>query len=408
MALLYHAGSDPVRAFYGTDTRAAPLLVGVILAFVWHPSALSGTPGRWAPVALDVVGTFALLMVILNFTGVHDFDSGLYNSGGFLLVAVWSGLLIAALAHPAARIGSLLAAPPMLWLGLRSYSIYLWHWPVVTLTRAHQDVPIGGPILTILQFAAVALLAELSFRYVEEPFRLRSKMPSAPSWLRVGRPALAAGVVATVLLIGYSGIVGTAGPSRPEVAQAKTPDRAQPLDSSGVLAIGDSVMVGAAPELEQRLGTNLILNAAISRQADDVIALLDGYRAAGQLPDTVVLQLGNNGPLLSEQMDELQEALRDVERIYLVNVEAPVSWEGESNGALEDAAEEWSNTTLLDWHEVANSDRGLTFDGIHLTPPGVQAYTDLIVDALVADIGPDVLASPEPPPAAAAQPGDTA
>src|SRR4051794_40963355 len=209
--------------------------------------------------------------------------------------------------------------------------------------------------------------------------------------------ALGVGVVATVLIIGYSGIVDTGGSElRAEVAHAKTPDRPdQQTTSSTVLAVGDSVMVGAAPELEQRLGDNLVLNAAISRQADDVIALLGGYRAAGQLPDTVVLQLGNNGPLLSDQMDELHAALRGVDHIYLLNDEAPVSWEGESNGALQDAAGEWENTTLLDWHDVANSDSSLTFDGIHLTPSGVQAYANLVVDALVSDLGSDVLASPE-------------
>jgi peptidoglycan/LPS O-acetylase OafA/YrhL/lysophospholipase L1-like esterase len=403
MALLYHAGHDPVRAFYGTDTRAAPLLVGVFLAFVWNPSTLGNTAGRWAPVLLDAVGAFALLMVILNFTGVHDFDSGLYNNGGFLLLAFWTGLLVGVLAHPAARLGRLLATPPLLWVGLRSYSIYLWHWPVVTLTRAHQDVPLGGPILTILQFAVVAVIADLSFRYVEEPFRLRTKMPSAPSWLRVGRPALAVVVAATVLIIGYSGIVSTGGSDlRTEVAHAKTPDRPnRETTSTSVLAIGDSVMVGAAPELEQRLGDNLVLNAAISRQADDVIALLEGYRASGQLPDTVVLQLGNNGPLLSDQMDELHDAMRGVEHIFLINDEAPVSWEGESNGALQDAADEWENTTLLDWHDIANSDSSLTSDGIHLTPSGIEAYSNLIVDALASDLGSDVLASPEAPAEAA-------
>jgi hypothetical protein len=110
-------------------------------------------------------------------------------------------------------------------------------------------------------------------------------------------------------------------------------------------------MVGAAPALERRLGSSLVLNAAISRQADDVVALIDGYRAAGRLPDTVVLQLGNNGPLLSEQMGDLREALRGVDHIFLVNVQAPVSWEDESNGALSDAADSWPNTTLLDCHK---------------------------------------------------------
>ena len=393
MALLYHVGSDPVRAFYGTDTRAAPLLVGVVLAFVWNPTTLGTRAGRWAPLVLDAVGVVALWLVILDFTRLHDFDSGLYR-GGFLLLAIWTGLLVAVLAHPAAQIGRLLATPPMLWLGLRSYSFYLWHWPVVILTRPGLDVPLHGPGLTILQFAAVAGLSELSYRYVEQPFRLRTGLPSTPEWLRRGRPALAAAVVATVLVVGWSGIVPEGGNHlAAEVAHAKTPARPAAAGTARVLAVGDSVMVGAAPELERRLGSALVLNAAISRQVDDVVALLEGYRAAGRLPDTVVLQLGNNGPLLSEQMGELHDALRGVDHIFLVNVQAPVSWEDESNGALRDAADSWANTTLLDWNRLANSDDDLTFDGIHLTPAGVRAYAGLIVDGLESEIGPGVLQS---------------
>jgi peptidoglycan/LPS O-acetylase OafA/YrhL/lysophospholipase L1-like esterase len=392
MALLYHPGSDPIRAFYGTDTRAAPLLVGVILAFVWNPNTLGTRAGRWAPLILDLVGVVALWLVILDFTRLHDFDTGLYR-GGFLLLAIWAGLLVAVLAHPAGRIGPLLASPPLLWLGLRSYSFYLWHWPVVILTRPDLDVPIQGPGLTILQFAAIAGLSELSYRYVEQPFRLRTGLPSTPEWLRLGRPALAAGIVLTVLLIGWSGIVPKGGGNRfeAEAAHAKTPARPAGAEAPQVLAIGDSVMVGAAPALERRLGSSLVLNAAISRQADDVVALIEGYRAAGRLPDTVVLQLGNNGPLLSEQMGDLREALRGVDHIFLVNVQAPVSWEDESNGALSDAADSWPNTTLLDWNKLANSDRDLTFDGIHLTPAGVRAYVGLIVDGLESELGPSVL-----------------
>jgi peptidoglycan/LPS O-acetylase OafA/YrhL len=392
MGLLYHVGSDPVRAFYGTDTRAAPLLVGVVLAFVWNPTTLRTPRGRWAPLILDLAGVVALWLVILDFTRLHDFDTGLYR-GGFLLLAIWTALLVAVLAHPAARIGRVLSVPPLLWLGLRSYSFYLWHWPVVILTRPDQDVPLHGPLLTILQFAAVAGLAELSYRYVEQPFRLRTGLPSTPDWLRLGRPALAAGIVAVVLLIGWSGLVASGGGSRfeAEVAHAKTPARPGGEEDARVLAIGDSVMVGAAPELERRLGSALVLNAAISRQADDVVALIEGYRAAGRLPDTVVLQLGNNGPLLSEQMGDLRDALRGVDHIFLVNVQAPVSWEDESNGALSDAADSWPNTNLLDWNKLANSDRDLTFDGIHLTPAGVRAYVGLIVDGLESELGPAVL-----------------
>jgi peptidoglycan/LPS O-acetylase OafA/YrhL len=397
MGLLFHPGSDPIRAYYGTDTRAAPLLVGVALALVWSPWALSGRTGRWAPVALDVGGSFALLMVILDFTNVQEFDTGLYR-GGFLLLALWTGLLVAALAHPAARIGRVLGIKPMLWLGLRSYSFYLWHWPVLMLTRPGVDVPIHGTVLTLLQLGFVLVLSDLSYRYVEDPFRRRGTVPSLPGGLRFTRPALAAAVVGTVVLVGWSGIFGSGGPSRLETEVARAEARAQQIEAAqgtdvrpGILAIGDSVMVGAAPELQKRFGPAITISADIGRQQADVLALIQGYQAAGELPAVVIIQMGNNGPLIEDEMDEIRDALSDVSHIFLVSDEVPRSWEQESNETILNAAASWPRTELIDWNTLANSRGDLTFDGIHLTPEGVDAYTDLIVDAVRSEVDPELL-----------------
>ncbi|HSD24880.1 MAG TPA: acyltransferase [Solirubrobacterales bacterium] len=116
--------ANPNRVFYGTDTRATPLLVGVALAFLWHPDRLRATTGRLAPAVLDAIGAFGLSMVVITFMTVHDYDLSLY-SGGFLLLSLWSALLIAALAHPAAQIGRVVGNAAMRWLGLRSDSFYL-------------------------------------------------------------------------------------------------------------------------------------------------------------------------------------------------------------------------------------------------------------------------------------------
>ena len=149
MAILFDP-ANPNRVFYGTDTRATPLLIGVALAFFWHPERLKAKTGTLAPVALDAIGAIGLSMVVITFLTVHDYDSSLYH-GGFLLLSIWTAMLIAALAHPAASIGRTLGNPGMRWLGLRSYSFYLWHWPVLELTRPGIDVPLHGPVLFALQ-----------------------------------------------------------------------------------------------------------------------------------------------------------------------------------------------------------------------------------------------------------------
>ena len=92
----------------------------------------------------------ALGYIVLSFIHVHDYDLALCH-GGYLWLALVTALLLAVLAHPAARLGGLLGQPPVLWLGLRSYSFYLWHWPVLALTRPGIDVALPRGVLIPLQ-----------------------------------------------------------------------------------------------------------------------------------------------------------------------------------------------------------------------------------------------------------------
>ena len=152
---------DASRVYYGTDTHAVGLLAGVALALAWSPWDLRrGTPGRWTGPILDTVGVLGLGYVVLCFIHVHDYDLALFH-GGYVWLSLATVLLIGVLAHPAARLGGLLAQRPMTWLGLRSYSFYLWHWPLLALTRPGIDISLARGILIPLQLVATLGLAEL-------------------------------------------------------------------------------------------------------------------------------------------------------------------------------------------------------------------------------------------------------
>jgi peptidoglycan/LPS O-acetylase OafA/YrhL len=390
MIVLFSPGGID-RDFYGTDTRAVGLLLGVALAMVWHPSRLRPITGRGARWILDGVGLLALAMILRTFLTVHDFDPGLYH-GGFLLLAFWTALLVGVLAHPAARLGTVLGNPPLVWLGLRSYSFYLWHWPILMLTRPDIDVPLHGPFLVILQLGATLAAADISYRYVEQPFRQRRGSKAAPAWLGIGRPALAAAVAATVLVVGWSGLVsgGRAPGLRTDVANAQASRDesgiAQPTglrDPPRVLAIGDSVMAGAADTLRREFKGEAIVDAQEGRQPWDYPTVVQSYRAAGQLPNDVIVQIGNNGPVYSDELVDLRDSLAGVDHVYLVNVEVPRSWEDEVNSELSTfAAEEWPEATVIDWHTEAADNANLTYDQIHLTPQGERLYASLIEQAI--------------------------
>jgi peptidoglycan/LPS O-acetylase OafA/YrhL len=394
---------DASRVYYGTDTHAVGLLLGVALALVWSPWDLRrGSPGRWTGPVLDALGVLALGYVVLSFVEVHDYDLGLFH-GGYLWLALFTAILIGVLAHPAARLGGLLALPPIVWLGLRSYSFYLWHWPVLALTRPGIDVSMPRGILIPLQLIAVLALAELSYRFVEIPFRRRREAagPGAASWQRYARPALLAGVPAVVLLVGWSGIVSSGEHGLAASAAASTAEFAkvevEPHRGGGhragagasrrsrpprIVAFGDSVMIGAKERLATRLGTRFSMNAKVGRQADEFVELARRLKAGGGRIDALILQMGSNGPLYSDEMEDLRRATSKVGVLLLVNDQAPVPWIEESNDKLEEAARAWPHTELVDWASVAREHDRLTWDEIHLTPAGAGVYTRLLTRAV--------------------------
>src|SRR5215207_5907483 len=195
MALLYRPEMDPSRLYFGTDTRATGLLIGAALAVVWTPElrrtrsrvpscptvrcfGLERTWGRFrrqwgwtAPVLLDALGLAALGTLAFLCLRLGEFDPPLYR-GGLASVSLATAALIMALTHPQTRIGSTLLGYWLLrWIGVRSYGIYLWHWPVFMVTRPGLDVPLDGWPLLALRLAVTIVLADLSYRYVETPIR---------------------------------------------------------------------------------------------------------------------------------------------------------------------------------------------------------------------------------------------
>ena len=143
-------------------------------------------------------------------------------------------------------------------------------------------------------------------------------------------------------------------------------------------------MVGAKEQLAAHLGRGFSMNAKVGRQVSEVIALARQLKAGGHRPDALIVQIGNNGPLYGEEMDALRTATSEAGHVFLVNDHAPVSWAGESNDHLAQAAKEWPHTSLIDWSAAAKSRDGLFWDGIHLTPDGAGVYARLIAAAVHA------------------------
>jgi peptidoglycan/LPS O-acetylase OafA/YrhL len=426
MWALYTPGADTSRIFYGTDTRAAPLLIGVLLAFAWKPSSMPAWRGAQARRALDAVSLLAFAAVIYMFIAVHDYDQSVYR-GGFLVLALCAALLLATIVHPVSTLGRALAHPLPRWLGERSYGLYLWHWPVMVFTRPGVDVHLARGVLIPAQAAATVLLAAVSYRFLERPIRtgalrrLRLRTPRLLAQPRTPFALSGIGIAALLALValtpqgfaalppGFSRsalassqhasthlVLHLDRPAVPPAPARRSPQlprpapgskhhqKLWPIPHSGpILAVGDSVMLGASTALQSALGPALHIDAVVSRQPEQTIARLFAYRAAGSLPRRVIVHIGDNGPVYYADLLRLRAALAGVPLVVIVNVRVATSWQGEVNSELPQVVQGWHEATIADWYD-ASAAGGTVADGTHTTVGGARLFAALIARALSA------------------------
>ena len=182
-ALLYSPWSDPSRIYYGTDTRLATPLLGALLALATRPWLWRRSMPAGRRRALTGAGVIALILLGGACAVADDQSPWLYR-GGFLVVAILSGVLAIAAAHPAAGLGKVLGVPPLRWLGERSYAIYLWHWPIFVLTVPGTGINLNQTADVIVRVAATLIFADLSYRYVEKPLRGGAIGRALAAWRR--------------------------------------------------------------------------------------------------------------------------------------------------------------------------------------------------------------------------------
>ena len=235
MGWLYDPSQDPSRVYYGTDTRAQALLVGAALAFLLDRSVASKIPR-----GLEVVGALGLIVCLAFFHFATDRADWMYR-GGYILMAIAAACAIAVAATAERRSPTvrLLSSAPLVWIGARSYGLYLWHWPVYVLLDAERTgLPDEGVSLLLLRLAVTFVVSALSYRFVEAPIRERKLSPRAERW---GLVACVVGLVVAIPLVtvvfapapkGLAAIPGDGEILGPVV---------QDPDALRVLVVGDSV-----------------------------------------------------------------------------------------------------------------------------------------------------------------------
>jgi peptidoglycan/LPS O-acetylase OafA/YrhL len=428
MAILYAHGGDPSRVYYGTDTHLTALLVGAALALTW-PLAKVATAPREFTRRLDFLGMAGLAVLAWAIGHLSGADPVVYPAGLALAALAAGALVLAATAGGA--VGALLSMRPLRWLGIRSYGIYLWHWPVIALIAAASGPGPAAAWLWVVEACLAIVLAAASWKWIEAPIlrdgfratfgayrRLLSESIRAARQSPVHvLPAVAAVAAATVACTAGYGVLNppatqTSSLMR-QVAQGERVSAASQVQStprtvSGatpapgrapatgtarhrripgwqVTAIGDSVMLASAVQLQKML-PGIYIDAQVSRQMGAGVADVKILADRGRLRQVVVVGLGTNGTVTDSQIRQLVREIGPRRTLVLVNTYEARPWEHADNGVLAAAGRRYPNVVLADWLATIGHHRSLLWgDGVHPRPPGARLYARMLVAAIEGD-----------------------
>jgi peptidoglycan/LPS O-acetylase OafA/YrhL len=423
MAVLYSADTA-TRVYYGTDTHFFGLAIGAVLAFVavnWPTRALEWP--RWQRTVLGLVGPIALVGILV-IAAVMNENAAVTFQGGLAVVSLLSVVVIATLLVPGTLLGRVLDWAPLRWIGERSYGLYLWHWPVFLLVIAGlptwihegwQGWALGGIALAITVAAAA-----LSYVLVEQPIRrqgFRGAWTRFATWFLGARHKFVAGVTAVFLVLcagivtvsavaadpgqGETELLVAAGQQALEQAGAQqdaaTPEPTddpgaepateddgppKPVGGDQITAIGDSVMLAAAPTLYQKF-PGIYVDAAVSRSIYVAPAIIRSLIKKDKLRQVLVLALGTNGPIDRRVLDQIRNLIGPDRLMVVVNVQAPRNWTAGVNTVLSAFALYYRDVELANWHDaVQPSMNVLAGDQIHFGEAGANIFSASIRDAL--------------------------
>lgn len=428
MALLYNPSQDPSRLYYGTDTRAFSLLLGAWLAFI--PERLMNPlrllRGRAAveerPWQLDAVGAVGLVGLALMVGFTNGYTSFQYQ-GGMLLATFLTMMVIAAAVQRDGAISRVLSLPPLVWLGQRSYGIYLWHYPVLLLMNPVADINDTPWWMLIIQVAVVLVASELSYRFVEMPVR-RGALGALVRRVRTEglRPMDAArthpvrcALLALTLAVAFGGVllvpdtsalsaegaavlnggaVSADGSSATESGGADSSAAGQsvagqdgfPAGSYDVLMVGDSVSLRAVPVFEETFSHGHI-DAAKNRQFSAGAETYAGYVQQNLAGKIAVFALGTNGLVTDDAIDSLMATVGSDRIAVFVNTRSPQPWVQATNEAIARAPERYGNARVVDWYGYSAGRNDLfDGDGTHLSASGAREYIDLVYQSIKDDL----------------------
>lgn len=406
------------RIYFGTDTRAFSLLVGVVGAILYPMDRLSERTTKKDNMIYSIVSLVSILVLIGIMINTSEYNTWLYR-GGFLLVAIIGLIIIISSGRQYTFMSKLLSFKPFVFIGKISYSLYLWHFPILVVTTPVSEI--GNPNLfyVTLRIVLIFLVATGSYMFVETPIRklgfvnyinllFKRIMKFKNNTKKI--------IFASTALVAVVFTMGVFGKSVPYLSTAFVTEMSNNKESqfisnnnenntnnssehkddnnnnqegnksedkkySSLLVIGDSLTVDIGEKIKEKY-PGAIIDGKISRQLTAATALADQYANYNNENTAVIFQLGTNGFFTESQVEELVKKF-DKADIYFVNVKVPRTWEKTVNKELDALKERHSDITIIDWYSVANNNQNyFEPDKVHLNSEGVETMVSLIEKSL--------------------------
>jgi len=396
VSLQLDATSTVSHVYFGTDTHSIGLFLGAALAVSWIPQNFKSELSTRAQNFIDFIGVFGLVGILGSFLLIDASSPTAYKIA-FPLAAIFGAAIITSIVHPASRFAPILQNRVLLWIGERSYAIYLWHWVVFQITRPRVDIDGQDWALIALRILVVLALADISLKLVELPIRsgrveywfkgMKYRTESVRKRQKIAVISSISVVLISLSALSSFAVISSERTTRefqesllsePEF----TPPVTQAVDRTELIWLtGDSVILGIRSAIAD-IRPLLVVNARVGRAAPELLEEMsrDLEKAAGS---TVVMDLGNNDLLVEETVRAIFELVKESPKIVVVNTAVPRPYRDANNELIAQLATEYSNVRVVDWNAISDGHpEYFAPDGVHLVPTGVSAYVIAIDEAL--------------------------
>ena len=379
------------HVYFGTDTHSIGLFLGAALAVSWIPQNFRVELTRKGQNFIDGIGFVGFAGILATFLLINASNPAMYKIA-FPLAGIFGAAIIASIVHPASRFAPVLQNKVLLWIGERSYAIYLWHWVIFQVTRPTVDLAGQAWALYSLRILIVFALADISLRYVELPIRrgviqywikgrkYRTKRERNRQTSLLSATTVVVVIIAAVISVRAISIASDARTALEKSLSVDT-STAVPTEKDGLWVTGDSVILGIRSVLEENQPISLV-NARIGRQAPELLEVLIQDQPQA-LDSPIIFNLGNNNALSREQVEQIFEVVKAQPQIIVVNTAVPRPWRDGNNQIISEVAAKYPQADVVDWNAISEGHpEYFAPDGVHLVPAGVNAYVSAILEKL--------------------------